>query len=345
LSDVNAFKREAQKPDGHLTFPGDGEYGKTFGFVPNNDLGQGQVELYLDAASRMDISGANAALQGTTEQSLSGKAIRSLQTGGMLELTPLFGVHSHWKKRVYRAVWNRVKQYWREERWIRVTDDEDNLQWVGLNAPMTVAEQNIKNQLNMPLNDLRQQFAAELQQMYQMQPELAEPVLENAVAEMDVDIVIEEVPDIVNVQAEQFEMLVQLYQANPQAIDFEKIIEVSPLRDKDKLLGRNLTPEQREALEAQQQQQQEMLALQVQASRAETAAKASKAKKDDADADAQLLENALVQAGFEGLAAGKIAEGAQKQADAALSAEKAVQTRIESELLITNPAPDKIAVI
>ena len=102
-----------------------------------------------------------------------------------------------WKKRVYRAVWERVRQFWREERWIRVTDDEENLQWVGLNAPKTFAEHIIMEQTGLSLSAVRKQFENELAQAYQQQPELAQQMIENPVAEIDIDILIEEVPDVV----------------------------------------------------------------------------------------------------------------------------------------------------
>ena len=36
--------------------------------------------------------------------------------------------------RVFRAVWARIRQFWTAEKWIRVTDDEHNVKWVGVNV-------------------------------------------------------------------------------------------------------------------------------------------------------------------------------------------------------------------
>jgi hypothetical protein len=293
IGDINKFKREANKPDGHLEYPGSGQFGKDFGIIPNEQLAGPQFDMYQEAKQSLDMSGANAALQGTAD-GMSGKAIRSLQAGGLLELTPLFDIHSQFKKRVYRAVWNRIRQYWREEKWIRVTDSDDNLQWVGLNTPMTEGEQLLKKQSGLSLSQIREQFAQELQQVYMQDPSYAQPVMENAVAEMDVDIIIEEVPDVINLQSEQFEMLVKMYQANPHSqenptgIKWEHVVQMSTLRNKDQILGKDQTPEDQAAAEQQQQEfaeqkqiQQALISIDAENKQADTAVKRSRAQQTE----------------------------------------------------------------
>jgi len=318
ISDINSFKREANKPDGHLTYPGTGQFGKDFGVIPNEALVGPQFEMYKDAASSMDMAGANAALQGTAS-GMSGRAIRSLQQGGLLELAPLFDVHSFWKKRVYDAVWDRIRQFWKAEKWIRVTDNEENLKWVGLNTPMTEGEQLLKEQTGLPLSQIREQFAQQLQMVYQQDPSYAQIVVENNVAEMDVDIIIEEVPDIINLQSEQFELLVTMYQANPQSADnpngikWEDVIEMSTLRDKDKILGRDLNPEQQQA--AQQLQEQQAQQQQIQ----------------------QIAMGVEME--------GKQAETEERKSKTAVNMTKAQQTALESAILISNPDPQPQTII
>ena len=296
ITKIDDFKKEANKPDGHLQFPNDGEFGKDFGIIPNESLVGPQFQMYQDAMMQMDTVAANAALSGKTEGTLSGRAIQSLQQGGMVELTPLFDAHAQWKKAIYRAVWNRIKQFWREEKWIRVTDDEDNLKFVGLNQPITLAEQRIAEQTQLSVKEVRQQFGDELAEIHRMQPELAEIAqVENEVAEMDVDIIIEEVPDVVNLQSEQFDLLVKMYQANPDGIDWEDIVQMSTLRNKDKILNKELEPEEKEVLEKREAQQEEVAALEKAGIVADIGAKQAKANKDNADAQAQTLENKVVE--------------------------------------------------
>jgi hypothetical protein len=299
ITDIDSFKKEANKPDGHVEFPNQGEFGKDFGVLPNEQLVGPQFSMYQDAMTQMDNVQANAALSGKTEGDLSGRAIQSLQQGGMIELTPLFDAHAQWKKRVYEAVWNRIKQFWREERWIRVTDDEENLKFVGLNQPQTIAETQIAEKMGVTVKEVRQQFADELQAIYQQQPELKETArLENNVAEIDVDIIIEEVPDTVNLQSEQFDLLVKMYQANPNGIDWEDVVAVSTLRNKDKILNKELEPEEEEALEAAQAEEQRVKELALAKEASEIKVNEAKAAKDFAEAQAQDLENDLTESGL-----------------------------------------------
>ncbi len=299
ITDITKFKKEANKPDGHIEFPNDGEFGKDFGTIPNEQLVGPQFELYLDAKNMMDTVQANAALNGKVEGGLSGKAIQSLQQGGIVELTPLFDAHSQFKKRVYRAVWNRIKQFWTEERWIRVTDNEENLRFVGLNQPVTIAEQRVMDEMGLNLTQTRQQFARELEEVHRRDPALAQIAdIQNDVVEMDVDIIIEEVPDVVNLQSEQFDALVAMYQANPAGIPWEKVVEMSTLRNKDKILKKELEPEEQEALAAQQQAEQEAMQLEKDSVDADIASKRARAAKDIADAEAQQIENQAVRQGL-----------------------------------------------
>lgn len=298
IQDIDAFKKEANKPDGHLQFPLDGEFGKDFGTIPNETLVGPQFELYQDAKSFIGSIQANNPLVGDVQSDLSGKAIQSLQQAGMMELTPVFDAHAAWKKRIYRAVWNRIKQFWREEKWIRVTDDEDNLRFVGLNQPVTQGEQIVAEKMGISPTEARKQFAQDFQVLYQQQPQMMQQVAtENDVAEMDVDIIVEEVPDVVNLQSEQFDLLVKMYQANPEGIPWEEVVSMSTLRNKDKILGKELEPEQQAQLEQQQQQQQEANELAKADAVAEIEGKQAKAAKDNADAQGKQIENALVALG------------------------------------------------
>jgi len=75
----------------------------------------------------------------------------------------------------------------------------------------------------------------ELIQMLQIDPNKVMRV-ENAVAELDVDIILEEGPDSVTIQSEQFEQLVELKKADPTSIPTKMVIEASSLRNKDQIL-------------------------------------------------------------------------------------------------------------
>lgn len=299
ITDKDAFKKELQKPDGHVEFPNSGEFGKDFGVLPSKEDLAPQLLMYQDAKATLDSVQANAALAGKTEGDLSGRAIQTLQQGGMVELTPLFDGLAQWKKSMYRAVWNRIRQFWREEKWIRVTDDEENLKFVGLNQPITLAEQRIAEGTGLSVKDVREQFSEEIAEIHRIQPEMQETAeIENEVAEIDVDIILEEVPDVINLQSEQFDLLVKMYQANPDGIDWEDIIAVSQLRNKKKVLNKELDPEERQALEAQQAAQAEADAIVKAGATADISATQAKAAKDSADAESTQIENAAQRQGI-----------------------------------------------
>jgi len=155
-------------------------------------------------------------------------------------------------------MWMRIKQYWTEERWVRIPDEVQAPQVIGLNVvqgydPMTM-----------------------------------QPVMQNPVAQMDVDIIIDEAPDVVTLRQEEFEQLSTLAQQGIP-IPPEMLIEASSVRNKKRLL---------EAMKAQQEaeRQAQAAAMQAQAAamQAETQAKVitaqAKAELDSARAQKTMAE-------------------------------------------------------
>ncbi|TWI04808.1 hypothetical protein IP90_00946 [Luteimonas cucumeris] len=231
--DVEQARREAARPDGYL------EVAPTmrFEFVDEPGLVQGQFMLLQEAKAEIDASGVNPALEGDLKAP-SGRAVEALTQAGLAEQAIAFDALRDWSWRVYRAVWHRVRQYWTEERWIRVTDDERNLKWVAINKP-------VLDELGQPTGQV-----------------------DNQLSELDIDLILEDGPDSVTIQSEQFEQLVELKKADPQSISSRAVIEASSLRNKDKILEEmeqgGIPPqvqqqmqEMQQALEQCQQQLQE----------------------------------------------------------------------------------------
>lgn len=240
-------KLELAKPDGHIEMQ-TGEFGKDFGIIPTSDMTAGNFQLLQEAKEIFNVVGANTSVTGKEDRVMSGRAEIVRQQAGARELAPVMDAHSHVKKRVYRQIWNRIHQYWDDERWVRVTDDESNLRWVGINRNVTLGDQ------------LQQQFGS-LPPQFQNDPRLNEVIaVENQLSELDVDIMIEESPDVANIQAEQFELVANLYQANPQAIPFESIIELSSLRNKDQLIDKIKGNQEAQAAATQDAQQDKEIA-------------------------------------------------------------------------------------
>lgn len=239
VDDVRLAKKEMNKPDGWIeTNPG-----YQFEVLQTADMAMGNFNLLQEAKQEIDAVGANAALTGKDEKALSGRALQARQQGGLVELGPVFDSLRQWQRRIYKQIWNRIRQFWTAEVWVRVTDDENNVKFVGLNSfdPMQG--------------------------------------MVNNVAEMDMDIIMEDVPDTINIQAEQFQTLADMYQANPQGIPFDLVIEASTLRNKKAILERIRPDPEAQAQEQAQKQQIEQAAMQTKL-RGENA----KAAKDEAQA-------------------------------------------------------------
>jgi hypothetical protein len=269
---MDAIKKELAKPDGGIEGERD-----DFEILPTNDMAAANLQLLQEAKNEIDLLGANAALAGKNENDLSGRAILAQQQGGMVEVARMFDRLRTLSIAVYRAVWNRIRQMWPNEKWIRVTDDERNMRFVGLNQKITVkmlaqeAMQGDQKALAKASQMVGPALQAAMQGDQRAQAALglfiqqnADQVVEtrNAVNELDVDIVMDEGMDTPTVQAEQFEMIVKLFPTlgpaaqSPQALEI--LIEASSLRNKEKLLDmlkQGPSPEQ-----VQQQQEQQDIA-------------------------------------------------------------------------------------
>lgn len=238
FKDKARLKTEMSKPDGHVDI--EGQFGQDWGFVENPTAESGQFNLYQDAKAELDAVSFNAQLSGERQQGdLSGKAIDRLQQAGTIELNRKYALLVGWEKRIYRQIWGRIKQAWTSEKWIRVTDDQDTLRWVGLNAQVTAQDylEQTANDESLPI-DQRRAAAASLQFLTQTQDPRLQQVLEvkNPVPDLDMDIILDQSFDVTNVQQEQFQLLAQFAQG--QDIDVIELIELSEIRNKEALIDR-----------------------------------------------------------------------------------------------------------
>lgn len=236
-TDVNQVKRALAAVDGHAEFDGN-EFGKDFGILPTADMSKAQFDLYQDAKAELDAVSFNAQLAGERQQGdLSGVAIARLQRAGVLELGRQYKSLSNFDLRVYTQVWWRIRQYWSAEKWVRVTDDYEDLRWVGFNIPITyqqALEETINNTALDPIT--RRQAAQIYVPMLQAQdPRLQEMVeTRNDVAKTVVDIIIEESDEVINAEQEAFETLAKF--GTSEDLDIIDLLELSPLRNKDELI-------------------------------------------------------------------------------------------------------------
>lgn len=240
--DVNAMKRELAKPDGHVEV----NPGLKFEIQPTNDMAAGNWQMLQEAKAEIDAQGPNASLVGAEKRDLSGRAIQALQSGGNTETSIQVDGLRDWEHRVYRLFWYCIKKYWTAEKWFRVTDDENSPKYVGLNIPSTAGQEFAKK-----MQAEGGEIDPTIMQQVMQSPEAQQPMVVNNVAELDVDIILEDVPDTVTIQQEQFEQLTQIFPAVPEPLKplaFEMLVEASTLRNKrrfiDKLNGKGEKPQQ-----------------------------------------------------------------------------------------------------
>ena len=266
--DAQTVKRELSKPDGHVDYdPAFAEQGlRPFEVIPTNDMAGGQFNLLAESKDEIDKLGPNASLIGQLQGQQSGRAILAQQQAGLVELAPLYDSLKDWTIRAYRQMWMRIRQFWTEERWIRITDNVEAAEFVQVNV-------------------------------FQGFDPMGQPIVANQVAQMDVDILIDEAPDYVTLRQEQFEQLSQMAQAGIP-IPPELMIEASNLRDKPRILEEMRQAQQmamqQQAQQAQSQSQLDMAELegklvlqQAQAQRHEAEAQRARASIPKIQAEGQ----------------------------------------------------------
>jgi hypothetical protein len=258
VSDVEKAKRQLARPDGVIVKTP----GMEFNIAENSDLTTGQMRLLEHATAELEKMGPNAALQGVGTEDQSGRAIQAQQQGGMVELGQLLDHLRSMDRGVFSSVWARAKQFWDAPQFIRVTDRDDAPQFVGLNEPV------VDPSTGMVVGT------------------------KNNVADLDIDIIIENAPDVAVLEQEVWSDLTQiiptLAQLPPNLQQF--VVEASPLPASRK---RKLT----EILQSGMQQDPQAMAMQQAATEqqyrkgeAEIAEKEANAVKRQADAQKAMRE-------------------------------------------------------
>jgi hypothetical protein len=244
VEDVNKARQELARPDGVVEVTP----GMVFEVLKTGDMAAAQFNLLQEAKNEIDAVGYNAAVSGKEERSMSGVALENRRLAGQTEIAPMFDVLKHLDIRVYRKVWNRIKQYWKEEKWIRVTDDPSNVRFVPLNYTNPQTGQMVNN-----------------------------------VAELDVDIVIDDAPDMVTMQQEEFVALFEMVKSGIP-VPPTAIIEASNLQNKDRILqemrqGMQISPQVKEQMQKLQQENIQLKAgAQVEQMKLQAEVQADKAK-------------------------------------------------------------------
>lgn len=241
VEDPDAFGREVAKPDGKIKLTPGTKWGEDVGLIDTAAELRGEFERHQMALAEMENYGPNPGLigQGQGVDGASGRALLAQRDSGMTELSPVFERHRDWKLRCYRKMWARIRQAWTGERWIRITDDPDAVQFVPMNQ-------------------------------YQIDPMTGQIVANNVVAEIDVDIMLDEGPDTITMNEELLQTLSQLSSVPPPM--WKIFIELSNTPQKEKLF--NMLDEAQQAMQPPPDPTLELKAQELQVRSQEAQAKA-----------------------------------------------------------------------
>lgn len=283
-ADAKTVRDEAARPDGVLPA----------GWKPValTDIAAAQMNLLQEAKMEVERQSPNPAILGRQPGDESGRAHLVRQQAGLTELAVVLGGVEKWELRVYRQIWDRVRQFWKAPQFVRVTDDRQAPEFVGINQPVvqTVPAIVAHPVTGQPVMGQRQVVLG----------------YKNNVAEMDVDITLDVTPHNANVEAEQFQMLVDLRRSGVP-IDPIMLLQASSLPGKYKII---------QAMEEQQQQPNPMQQLQQAGAQAEVQLKQADAQHRVAQANklqaetvaiAQEPHNDLLKAGAQAYTAAKMA--------------------------------------
>lgn len=252
--DTGKLRKELARPDGIVRAEPD-----EFELIPTSDMAQAQFNLLADAQNQLAAVGVNPAISGKTPGQVSGKALQARSVSGSVELGPLFDGIRMWQREVFKKAWNRVREYWTEEKYIAVTDDPTTTRFILLNREES-------------------QFSLNLDQTQNVTS------VQTPIPELDVDIIVREGPNDVLAQQEQFIELSRMAASGVQ-IPMQLLIELSSLRPqmKDKIL-KAMQPDPAQ-VQRQQQIQEQQIALEFAAKEAEILNDRANATKKLADAD------------------------------------------------------------
>jgi hypothetical protein len=201
---IDHIRMQLARPDGVVEH--DSEWGVDIDIIDNGDIAQGQALLLEQSQAALENLGPNPGLigKGGGVADQSGRAILAQRDSGMTELSPVFQQIRDWKIRCYRKMLGRSKQAWTNEREIRITDDEGQPQFIGLNQ-------------------------------YSMDPVTGQFSVENQYDQVDVDIILDEGPDTITMNEELLQTLSQMGEAALGPMG-RVVIELSNVANKEKLI-------------------------------------------------------------------------------------------------------------
>ena len=230
VQDIEEMQTELRKPDGHVRI-NEGRMAQMQIINQSANIAH-LLEVRRDLLQEFEAHGPNSELMGEAGASQSGIAQRQQQIAGKAKINLVLGRFRSWKLRVYRLMWGCIRKYWTDERIIRVTDDDKAPEYIHLNQ--------------------RDGWD-----------------VKNSIAQIDVDIILDEGPSDIQRQESDFQQIMNILPAlaaNGEPLPPEIMIEMSQLTNKRKILERlEQSKQERQAKEQQAQQIQQQQMQQAQA--------------------------------------------------------------------------------
>jgi hypothetical protein len=207
VDNVEKARIEYARPDGFIEVNPGGELkpdDKTQDLAAFTQMAEGAGNE-IDSFANANI----AVLQGASIANISGRAIEMLRQPGMAELGPFVLAYRQWKLQLYRDIWSTAQRHWKLERWLRIVDnDQQKVQFIQLNG-------------------------------LGMDP-YGRPAIVNALGSLDVDIILEEGPDVASVMNDAYDMLKGY---PPGTFPPQVLIELSPMpRERKNMILQMMAP-------------------------------------------------------------------------------------------------------
>lgn len=279
--DAKTASVEAAKADGVMPWG--------YQMVPTTDLLMSIQGMMADARQAIVRQAPTpAVLAEASAANQSGRSRLVLQQAGMTEIARALGRLEDGENEIQRHCWLVLKQFKTEPWWVRTSgDDSKGAGFEGLNQPMGPD--------GKPMDP----------RMAAMMAQAGQPVqISNKLADMDVDIEVESIPDTANLQAEQFEAFAPLMPQVAEAYGVKKALEVGlalssmPGKADIKAMLEDQGDDNPQAAQmAQMQQQMQQMAAQLaemkaKADLAETASKTALNEAKIREIDAGIIKDA-----------------------------------------------------
>lgn len=280
-AEKEAIRRQLNRPDGLI------EYDSVTGapeiiMADQSKSINGNVSLLAHSIQSMNENGVNKSLSGGLTGEHSGVALENRNDTGLLEVSEVFDRQKSLSKTLFENIWWMIKRWWTSERMIRVTDDENKAKFVAINKPITIRQAAIDQYGYVPVQivEAAAREGKTIDENYRV---------ENDTARINMDIIVDNVPSVINAQKEQMAILMDLLSKAPDKVNPKWIIQNSQIRNKSEVIKEMEESEQQAAQQAQQAQQvqQQQIELQTQAManqmQGEAAERQTKAQKNIID--------------------------------------------------------------